>query len=133
MSQVCDNEPKAALKPALSYVAAVYVCVWLLKNPLIDAPGALRALVALIPILPIVWMVRVKVAIILAGDELQRRIDLEAIAIASIAVGLGSLSAALLNVAKVWEAGVKTDLIWVLPALWLIYGVTRYWVSRRYR
>ncbi|PKM02076.1 MAG: hypothetical protein CVV15_13815, partial [Gammaproteobacteria bacterium HGW-Gammaproteobacteria-5] len=75
----------------------------------------------------------VQVAIILARDELQRRIDLEAIAIASIGVGLGSLSLALLIVARVWDVSGRSALLWVLPALSLSYGLARYWVARRYR
>lgn len=118
---------------AAVYAATVLICVWLLKHPLADAPSGWRVPVALLPLAPIIWMIRVQVAMILAGDELQRRIDLEAIAIASIGVGLGSLSLALLSVAGVSDVSGRVVLLWVLPALSLSYGVARYWVARRYR
>lgn len=124
---------RTSLYAAATYAATLLVCVWLLKHPLADAPSAWRALVALVPLAPIIWMIRGQVAMILARDELQRRIDLEAIAIASIGVGLGSLSLALLIVARVWEVSGRVALLWVLPALSLCYGVARYWVARRYR
>ncbi|PKM08854.1 MAG: hypothetical protein CVV14_01995 [Gammaproteobacteria bacterium HGW-Gammaproteobacteria-4] len=117
----------------MAYAVTVLICVWLLKHPLTDAPPVWRALVALLPMAPIAWMIRVQVAMIMARDELQRRIDLEAIAIASIGVGLGSLSLALLIVARVWDISGRVALLWVLPALSLCYGVARYWVARRYR
>lgn len=118
---------------AAAYVVTIFSCVWLLKHSLAEAPLYLRIPVALLPVAPIVWMIRLQVAMILARDELQRRIDLEAIAIASIGVGLGSLSLALLIVARVWDISGRTALVWVLPALSLCYGVARYWVARRYR
>lgn len=118
---------------SLTYAVTVLVCVWLLKHPLVDAPPVGRVLVALVPMAPIAWMIRIQVATILARDELQRRIDLEAIAIASIGVGLGSLSLALLILARVWDVSGRSALLWVLPALTLSYGVARYWVARRYR
>src|SRR3546814_9701773 len=75
---------RTSIIAALAYAVTVLICVWLLKHPLADAPPVWRALVALVPMAPITWMIRIQVATMLARDELQRRIDLEAIAIASI-------------------------------------------------
>lgn len=121
------------LLAAAAYAATVLICVWLLKYHLAGASSGWRVPVALLPLAPIIWMVQLQVAMILARDELQRRIDLEAIAIASIGVGLGSLSLALLSVAGVSDVSGRVALLWVLPALSLSYGVARYWVARRYR
>jgi len=126
-------ETRTSILAAVVYAVTTFVCVWLLKHPLASAPALLRVPVALLPIAPIVWMIRIQVAMIMARDELQRRIDLEAIAIASIGVGLGSLSLALLTVARVWDVSGRSALLWVLPTLSLCYGVARYWVARRYR
>jgi len=133
MNECSGPGTRTSIVAALAYGVTVLICVWLLKHPLADAAPVWRALVALVPMAPITWMIRVQVAIILARDELQRRIDLEAIAIASIGVGLGSLSLALLIVARVWDVSGRSALLWVLPALSLSYGLARYWVARRYR
>src|SRR3546814_14869131 len=100
---------RTSIIAALAYAVTVLICVWLLKHPLADAPPVWRALVALVPMAPITWMIRIQVATMLARDELQRRIDLEAIAIASIGVGLGSLSLALLIVARVWAVSGRSE------------------------
>ncbi|MDZ4377492.1 MAG: hypothetical protein U0973_04940 [Xanthomonadaceae bacterium] len=133
MSACSWRDSRTSFVAALAYGVTVLICVWLLKHPLADAAPVWRALVALVPMAPITWMIRVQVAMILARDELQRRIDLEAIAIASIGVGLGSLGLALLIVARVWDVSGRSALLWVLPALLLSYGLARYWVARRYR
>lgn len=127
-----DNHPSLLL-PALAYAGTLFVCVWLLKHPLADAPLPLRSLVALMPMVPVVWMIRVTVMTILARDEMQRRIDLEAIAIASLGVGLGSLSLALLTISGAWDISGRTALTWVFPALCLCYALARHWVARRYQ
>lgn len=67
---------------SLAYVATTWLAIWLLTHLLADAAPALRALIALLPVFPIVIVVRLLVRRMLAGDELQQRIDLEAIAIA---------------------------------------------------
>lgn len=133
MNECSEPGTRASIVAALAYAITVLLCVWLLKHPLADAALVWRALVALVPMAPIAWMIRIQVATILARDELQRRIDLEAIAIASIGVGLGSLSLALLIVARVWDVSGRSALLWVLPALSLCYGVARHLVARRYR
>jgi hypothetical protein len=114
---------------ALGYAATVMACVWLLKHPLADAALWLRAAVALLPMLPIAWMIRVMVGNVLAGDELQRRIDLEAVAV----VGLGSLTLGLLVIARAFVVTGRSVLIWVFPTLVLSYGLARIWAARRYR
>lgn len=116
-----------------AYVVTIFICVWLLKHSLADAPLYLRVPVALLPVAPMVWLIRVQVAMIMARDELQRRIDLEAFAIAAIGVSLGALGLSLLIVARVWDVAGRTALVWMLPAVLLSYGVARYWVARRYR
>lgn len=118
---------------ALAYVATTWLCIWLLKHPLHDAAIGWRALVGLLPLLPIALAVRVVVNLVLAGDELQRRIDLEAMAVASITLGLGALTLSLLLIAQVVSLSARQALAWVFPALWLGYAAARLWAARRYR
>lgn len=121
------------LLAALGYAATVIACVWLLKHPLADAALWLRTAVALLPTLPIAWMIRVMVDNVLAGDELQRRIELEAVAVAGLVVGLGSLTLGLLVIAGVLAVTGRTVLVWIFPTLVLSYGLARIWAARRYR
>jgi hypothetical protein len=131
----------AALRPslrdcllvALVYIATVWASVWLLRHSLAGAATWLRTLIVLVPVLPMVVAIRTVVKIVLAGDELQRRIDLEAIAMAALAVGIGSLTLSLLMVVKVVDISGRTALVWVLPVLWVGYTLARLWAARRYR
>lgn len=118
---------------SLAYVATTWLAIWLLKHSLADAAPALRALIALLPVFPIVIVVRLLVRRMLAGDELQQRIDLEAIAVAALIVSLGTLTLSLLMVAGVFHATGPQAMVWVFPALWITYGFARTWAARRYR
>jgi hypothetical protein len=125
--------PGPAFLPALAYVVVTGLCVWLLRQPLAEAPIWLRTMVSLLPLLPISLAVRAVVRLVQAGDELQRRIDLEAMAAASVLVGLGSLTLSLLITADVVQVTGRQATLWVFPALWLGYGLARIWAARRYR
>ncbi|MGB3268342.1 MAG: hypothetical protein WBA65_00140 [Rhodanobacter sp.] len=91
----------------------------------------LRVLVVLLPIVPIVFVVRAMVRLVLASDELERRLQLEAISIASMSVGLLSFAAAFLRGAGLLP--VDNALMLVLPALFAAYGIASWWVRRRFR
>ena len=118
---------------SLAYVFTVWASIWLLRNVLVDAATWLRTLVVLLPVLPMAFAIRAVVKIVLAGDEMQRRIDLEAIAIAALAVSLGTLTLSLLMVVKVVAISGQDALVWVFPALWIGYSFARAWAARRYR
>lgn len=131
-----DSRPRSyrgALASGLSYLGVTWASLWLLKHTLSEAAVGWRVLVALLPLLPIAFGIRIVVRAMLAGDELQRRIDLEAMAVASLAVGLGSLTLTLLLVAGVFTASGQDALVWVLPALAIGYVLARIWAGARYR
>ncbi len=133
MATLSSNRLGPAFLPVVAYLFTTGLCVWLLKHSLADAPTALRALVSLLPMIPITMAVRAIVQVVLQGDELQRRIDLEAIAVSSVFVGLASLTLSLLIKAQVVSISGISALLWVFPALWLGYGLARLWAARRYR
>ncbi|MEO8460552.1 MAG: hypothetical protein ABI451_08495 [Dokdonella sp.] len=118
---------------SLAYLATTWICVWLLRHGLADAPIVVRALVGMLPTVPIVFAIRAVVKLVLAGDELQRRIDLEAFAIASVALGLGCLTASLLIVADVIVISGRQALLWVFPIQWIAYGFAKIWATNRYQ
>ena len=116
--------------PAMAaYVVTLFASVWLLKH--VDAPG-LRALVALLPVPAIAMAMRAIVRAIRDADELQRRIELEAVSIATAFVSLGYLAAGFLQAAKVVDIPASAAMIWVFPLVCLTYGIAKAAVSRRY-
>ena len=118
------------LLPAMvGYILAVVLSVWLLKR--VDAP-ALRALIALLPIPAIALAMRAIVRRIRDADELQRRIELEAVSIAAAFVSLGYLAAGCLQRAGVIDVPSSAAMIWVFPLVCLTFAVAKVVLSRRY-
>ena len=96
-------------------------------------PGFWRPVIALLPVLPIIFVMRAMVRVIRDSDELERRIELEAVAISALLVGTGFFSAGLLASANVIALAGDSVAVWVLPALCGIYGIAKCWAVRRYR
>lgn len=117
------------IPPMAAYVVLVFLSVWLLKR--IDVP-ALRALVALLPLPPIAFALRAIARYIRDADELQRRIELEAVAFSSALVSLAYLTGGFLQAAHVIDIRAADAMLWVFPLTCLAYGVVKVVVSRRY-
>lgn len=118
------------LPPMLGYVVVLTGSVSLLQR--IDEPAWLRTLVALTPVLPIGLAVRAIARHIRAIDELQQRIELEAVSIATALVSMGYLAGGFLQQAKVIDVPAGAAMIWVFPSVCLTYGIAKAVVSRRY-
>ncbi|RAP58168.1 hypothetical protein [Oleiagrimonas sp. MCCC 1A03011] len=114
--------------PAIVAYVVILFSVWPLLQH-VHANG-LRVLIALLPVLPVAFVVRAMVRLVLASDELERRIQLEAISIASLSVGLVSLALGFMAAAGV--VLLKNALVLVLPAMFAVYGVAVWWIRRRY-
>lgn len=115
--------------PAMAaYVLLLFASLWMLKH--VHAVP-LRVLIVLLPVVPVVFVVRAMVRLVLASDELERRLQLEAISIASMSVGLLSFAAAFLRGAGLLP--IDNALMLVLPALFAAYGISSWWVRRRFR
>ena len=118
------------LPAMVGYVLAVFLSVWLLRR--VDAP-ALRALIALLPVPAMAMAMRAIVHRIRDADELQRRIEVEAVSIAAAFVSLGYLAAGFLQRAKVIDVPSSVAMIWVFPLVCLTFGVAKTVLGRRYR
>src|SRR4249920_2935919 len=90
-------------------------------------PANWRPVIALLPVLPILLVMRAMVRVIRDSDELERRIELEAVAISALLVGTGFFSAGLLAAAQVIALDGDAVAIWVLPALCGLYGIAKCW------
>jgi len=118
--------------PAMAvYVVVLFVSVNLM--PKLASPGW-RTAVALLPMAPIILAIRAMVRVIRDQDELERRIDLEAIALGSAATGIGFFAyGLLLNAASVPAVPVGALTFWVLPSLFGGFGLSKCLLVRRYR
>jgi hypothetical protein len=112
-----------------AYVVAVAASVALLER---IGPPWQRALVALLPVVPIGYFVRATARYTRALDELQRRIELEAIALGSVVLVFAYLTAGLLQSAGVVQIGATHALLAAFPALALAYGIAKRVVAHHY-
>ena len=120
-----------ALWPALiGYSLALFLSLWLLRRGIDPLP--LRALVAVLPVLPLALMMRAALRYLREIDELQRRIETEAIGIASLLVSLLYFAGGLLQKAKVIDVDAAAAMIWVFPLLCASYGIAKMVLTRRY-
>ncbi|MGE7137324.1 hypothetical protein ACQKIE_06800 [Luteibacter sp. NPDC031894] len=120
------------LFPAMvAYVLLLFLSVSWLRTLQGDLA---RTLVTLLPVLPIAYVIRAMVRVIRDQDEFERRIDLEAIAIAGAIGGFGFFTYGMLLNAKVIPATTAESVaIWVLPVLLGCFGVVKCAVRLYYR
>jgi hypothetical protein len=115
------------------YVALLFGSILGLKSFAAEWPVAARALMALLPVLPIALVGKIFIDYLGECDEMIRRIELEAVSLSSLIVGLLFLAAGFLMQARVFTLGGGTVAIWVFPLLCGIYGLTKWLAIRRYR
>ena len=114
---------------------AVYAIVVLLSFHALNSIEAtwLRILVALLPVLPMALAARAQLRFIRDCDELQRRIQLEAFALASLLLTMGAFALGLLVLAGVVRLNAGLALVMVMPAFVLFYSVCAAITGHRYQ
>ena len=118
--------------PAMAgYVVTLFLSVWLLKQGV--AEPVLRALVALLPVPAIGMALRAIIRYIRDVDELQQRIELEAVSFAAAFVSMVYIAGGFLQLAKVIDIPSGVSMIWVFPLVCVSYGLAKIVVARRYR
>jgi hypothetical protein len=137
MPDMSDAVPKRLSRRyqrEVSLAMGIYVIVMLFWKRLLHAvdPIWLKWLVALFPALLVCWVMRAFVIYVRDSDEMQRRIELESGAVAALLVAAGYLAAGFLQSAKLIDVAAGPALIMVFPAMCLMYGVAKIFVSRRY-
>ena len=93
-------------------------------------PTPLRFILAVAPVAPAPMALREYVIFFRAMDEVQARIQAEAILIAAGIIGFASFA---WGFAAAWTEWPSPSLIFVPPALIAVWSVTPLIVSRRYR
>jgi hypothetical protein len=114
---------------ALTAYVIVMLFVWPLARST-EATGS-RLLLAMTPLLPFALALRAMLRHVRDSDELQRRLHLEALAISALIVSFASMSAGFLVAARIIALD-GTVLLWVFPALALLFGTLRCWLAARY-
>ncbi len=112
------------------YVVVLFASMSLLR---LAEDTWLRALLALAPVPPIALAVRAMIRYVRDADEMQRRIELEAISMASAGVSMLYMTGGFLQSAKVIDVPSDVAMIWVFPLMCFAYGLAKAVVARRYR
>ena len=122
--------------PAVDAVRRTPSSRWLLASlalstllPALDTSIANAGL----PVLPIAWMMLAALRYLREIDELQRRIETEAIGAASLLVALVYFAGGMLEKAEVIGMDAGIAMIWVFPMLCGIYGIAKMILTRRYQ
>ncbi|KAF1694175.1 hypothetical protein [Pseudoxanthomonas koreensis] len=112
------------------YALVLFASTLLLKRT--EEP-LLRALLALAPLPPIALAMRAIVRYIRDVDEMQQRIELEAVCIATAFVSLLYMGGGFLQAAKVIDMPAAFAMLWMFPLVCFAYGLAKLAVTRRYR
>ena len=114
-------------------IMAIYVALMLLEWPQVRSVSSLPWKIALalappIPIIIVIWLMARRV---MHSDELEQRLHLTALSVATGMICSLSLVGGFLCAAGVLALD-GDILIWVAPVLSIINGVTHLWLGRRY-
>lgn len=124
---------KTFIPAMIAYVVVLFASMLILKKIGMDAPLALRAFLSLAPIVPIILVCRALIRFLRDSDELERKIELEAIALSGLFTGLIFLCLGFLASSKIIYLDGAVVAIWVFPSLFGLYGVAKCISSWRYR
>ncbi|KAA5804602.1 hypothetical protein F1654_00915 [Alkalicaulis satelles] len=110
------------------YSLAVVGVTYFLRQ--LDPSGPVRVMLALAPVLPALLALREFIIFWRAMDEVQARIHAESLLIAAGVVSFASFSWGFL---ESWADAPAISVIYVLPAMALVWGVAVIFVSRRFK
>ncbi len=132
-----DAAPKSALRRyrrEMGMAMTGYVAVMLVWKPLLHAADAawLRVVIALLPAVLMMWVLRAFVRFVRDSDELHRRIELESGSIAALLVSAGYMAAGFLQSADLIAVPSSLAMLLVFPAICLTYASTKVVIARRY-
>lgn len=129
MSRLSNKQYQGRTLLVVTAYVVLLLAVWPLART-VDSL-ALKLLFALAPMLPMLYMFVLMARRIRDSDELEQRMHLIALGIASVVVGALSLVGGLLAAAHVLRLD-GSILVWVFPVMLASYGTARSVVVRRY-
>lgn len=111
----------------IAYVVIIPISLILL-NQLSEMPMPIRLVIALLPVLPAIFMMWAMVDYVRGLDELQQRIQLEA-----FSWSLGATAIVTFTLGFAENAGISSvGLLWVFPMMIVFWGIGQVIARRRY-
>jgi hypothetical protein len=112
---------------------AAYIAIMFLLWPLLPRVHSelLKIALAVLPVVPVLFVVRAMVRLVLGSDELEQRTHLIGLAISTTVVSMLSLVGGFLVAAGIIQLD-GSVLLFVWPVLVVLYAVGRVWASRHY-
>lgn len=129
MSRLTQKQyQRHAMLAGVAYIAAMLL-VWPLARTAVGLP--LKVVLAMLPLLPMFYLIGLLAWRIRDSDELEQRMHLVALGVTGAVVAASSMVGGFLAAAKIVPLD-GSILIMVFPLMASCYGVTRWWVARRY-
>jgi hypothetical protein len=112
------------------FLYAVFVTIAALAINGLELPPWSVILLSLMPVAPALMMLRAYLVFTRAMDEFQRRVQGEAIIIASAVVVFGSFAYGFL---EEWADFPHVPMIWIFPVFSFVFGIAHLLIWRRYK
>lgn len=129
MPRFGETQYRRQLSLAMLLYMAAMLLVWPLSRTASSVP--LKVMLAVVPVLPMLFVIGLLARRIGASDEFEQRVHLLALGAATALLGALSLVGGFLAAAGVWVVD-GSVLIWVFPLTMLGYGVARWWLLVRH-
>jgi hypothetical protein len=127
MNDVAKLYSRRMMMAAVAYTVLIFATRFLLRGALSESP--LTPVIAVLPILPVLFGVFALMSFVRNVDELQQKIQLEAMAFSLGVTGLITFALGLTE-----GTGLPTvGMVWVLPMMAALWGIGLAIASRRYQ
>src|SRR5690348_448119 len=129
MARFSETQYRRQVSLAMVAYMAAMLLVWPLSRTAAGVP--LKVLLAVVPVLPMLFVIGLMARRIGASDEFEQRVHLLALGAATALLGALSLVGGFLDAAGVLALR-GSVLIWVFPVTMLGYGAARWWLLVRH-
>ena len=129
MPRFNETRYRRQLSVAMVFYMAAMLLVWPLSRTAASVP--LKVLLAVVPVLPMLFVIALMARRIGASDEFEQRVHLLALGAATALLGALSLVGGFLDAAGVLALR-GSILIWVFPVTMIGYGIARWWLLVRH-
>lgn len=131
MTRLTEKMHQRRIMVAMTVYVIVFMVVWPLAKS--TAQPWLKAIYALAPLPPVIYVVWLMARRVQSADELEQRTHLIGLGISAAIVSVTTLVAGFLAAAHVMPADwASAALLWVFPLLMLAYAAGRSIAARRY-
>lgn len=129
MARFSERRYRSQMAVAMVAYMAAMLLVWPLSRTAASVP--LKVLLAVVPVLPMLFVIGLMARRISASDEFEQRVHLLALGASTALLGALSLVGGFLAAAGVLRLD-GTILIWVFPVTMIGYGIARWWLLVRH-